>query len=156
MTNPLQPNKEQQEAEQQDVNQSLTTFIDSLPKKEREKFKAVIHAVETLTKADVAFYLFPSLPISSIKGKEQVWQWNSLTAISKYDENDKYTKESREENGRYHQAFFCMLFNQFSNFFEGNTIDEKLGNMPRFFAYCLLSHQKYLNEGSKKEDNHES
>lgn len=137
-------NQEHKEAEQLVINKERDAFIKTLPKKERAKFVAISEAVETLRKAGVLFYLFPYLPSTEYKGKKQVWQWNSLGALMKYDDAGKPQASAIEENKQFHEAFFYFLFGHFAPFFEGESWQERLENLPPFFFHCLKKHQEYL------------
>jgi hypothetical protein len=145
-------NQEHKEAEQIEIDQKRQSFIDSLDKKDKAKFKAVEKAVETLVKAKVPFYLFPQLPSLQYAGKEQVWQWNSLSNIIEYGQDGKPTPETANLAKVFHEAFFAFFFNQFGNMFNGSTIEEKMQSMPFFIYTCLYNHHQYLNEQNPKED----
>ena len=144
-------NQEHKEAEQEASNKERETFIATLPKADREKFKAVSKAVQLLVKADVSFYIFPLLPSYVYKGKDQIWQWNSLTAKVKYDDKGQPIQKSLEENSVYHEAFFSFLFSSFGHFFKGENIEQKLNSMPYFFHHCLIKHRDYLAEEKNEE-----
>ena len=145
-------NLEQREAEQDKVNRERDAFIESLPDDEKAKFKAVEKAVRILIKAEVPFYLFPRLDSLQFKGKKQIWQWNSLAALMKYDSNDKLTAESAKSNGEFHEAFFSFLFNQFRYLFKGETTEEKLTALPFFFHYCFTKFNDYIEEENKEKN----
>lgn len=139
-------NQEQHEAEQLAANRERDEFIASLPKADQKKFEAVEKAVRLLVKADVPFYMFPQLPSFQYKGKQQVWQWNSLVAKAEFDKAGRVTEESDKANSFYHEAFFAFLFNQFKHLFKGESVEEKLTYMPFFYHYCLTRFSMYLDD----------
>jgi hypothetical protein len=146
-------NQEHREAEQMEANRERDEFIATLSKTDQAKFAAVEKAVRLLVKADVPFYMFPQLPSLQFKGKQQIWQWNSLVAKVQYDKSGKPTKESDKENGFYHEAFFSFIFNQFKHLFKGESVEEKLTYMPYFFHYCLTKFSLYLDDEKKDDSN---
>lgn len=149
-------NEEHREAEQMEANRDRDAFIATLPKSEQAKFVAVEKAVRLLVKAKVPFYLFPQLESLQFKGKQQIWQWNSLVASVKFDKSGKPTEESNKENAFYHEAFFAFLFNQFKHLYSGATTEEKLSYMPYFYHYCLTKFSMYLEDAEKREESNES
>lgn len=145
-------NQEHKEAEQKDVNKIRDAFVSGLSGKDKKKFDAVYKAVEILVKADVLFYLFPCLPSLDFKNKMQIWQWNSLLNKMEFSNDGKVTEKSRLENNTFHEAFFSLLFNQFSVFFPGDTLETKLQSMAPFFYDCMRKHYQYLDTPDLSKD----
>ena len=139
-------NEEQLEAAQVTANKERDVFIATLSKPEQEKFKAVEKAVRILQKAGVNFYLFPELESMMHLGKKQIWQWNSLMEKIHLSKKGEEPTESEKENARFHEAFFTLLFNQFSPNFGGKTTEESLTKMPYFFYYCMIKNAEYFAE----------
>ena len=145
-------NQEHKEAEQAALDKERAEFIATLTTEEQAQFKAVDKAVNILVKAKIPFYLFPMLPSFNFKGKQQVWQWNSLGASINYGKDGKPDEESSAKNSMYHQALFAFLFNQFNGFFNGDTMEKKLDSVPYFFYYCLTRHRDYLEDKEESEE----
>lgn len=139
-------NKEHKEAEQAFADEGRDKFVSTLSLGDQKKFKAITKAVEILLEAGILFYLFPMLPSYAFRGKNQVWQWNSLMFATEFDSSDKPTEKSSEKNAIYHEAFFTFLFNLFINNFQGETLEQKLEYLPHFFSYCMRKHYALMTD----------
>lgn len=132
-------NGEQFEAAQQDSNARRDTFIDSLAAADRAKFAAVEKAATILVDAGVIFYLFPWLNCPQKPETPTMWQWNSLSRFTKFNEMGKVAEESGKLNRDVIASLFASCFNNFRELpsIHDNNFQKCTDKFFKFYVSCL-------------------
>lgn len=136
------------EAEQVTANNIKKSILEELSEEDKQKFKIVEEAVETLTKNNINFHLYALLPNSLYNNKEVIWQYNSLTALAKFDESGKITKETNNRISHFCAGMLTCIFNDITSFKLGKnaSMKERWDCFGEYLSNCLGQYYNFLNK----------
>jgi hypothetical protein len=129
-------NKEDLDKEQSKMDEIRKKTLSNLTEEERNKFAVVERCCKEMADAGVRFYLFPELPHDEVV-TTCVWQYNSLSKLTEYNEDGTISQKSNEEISDFNISFLATIWNTYKNQFDNDF--NKFGNV---FYDCVLEQRE--------------